>query len=348
METVTGDRLRTVRSGLSSSAQRVTELLVRQALRRNPRCGTDANEDDAHRLSVAAVLVAWSPAETVRCATALRETLETTGARWRLVVVAQRPMDLPPELDVLEGDNSFREFSGWKVGLDAIARDERPDVVVLANDRFGSYRYDHLRYMDAAVLRLIAETDALTGAINHYPREVHSLGHDLSAWVRTNLFATTPSCLERVGGPILPELLQLDARVPRDWPGGLELPREAGVSELHQRLLRSYLTGSGEEPFRRLWHRARPASADWWPELRAKVLCVLAEQLLSARCREAGSPVMDFRTARILTTFYPEDETFRRTVLRLSSRDATEAVRVLSARGQLALALRALLPEGLR
>lgn len=109
-----------------------------------------------------------------------------------------------PSLNVVDGDNSLWEFSGWSCGVNWIRRDSElapQDVMVFANDTATSHRL--FSYLDClifarALIRQVRQGGSFLLGDTNYSREELSLGGiAFDAWVSTYLFATTAEFIER-------------------------------------------------------------------------------------------------------------------------------------------------------
>ena len=110
-------------------------------------------------------------------------------------------------LQVIDGDNSLREFSGWDVGLEHCRRNgllEQSDAVVFANDtfchhnKFGPVTQFAFRQALRRLLRAPA-APVLTGEVHALGKPYQIDGLICDRWVATYLFGISSGLLQRLG-----------------------------------------------------------------------------------------------------------------------------------------------------
>lgn len=247
-------------------------------------------------------------------------------------------------VEVIPGDNSAREFSGWMQGIAHVcAGTTTTDVWLLANDRFGAWRYPFLELLGGSALQLALARQAILGRIDYYPVPVRSFGLEVSSWVNTSLFVVPDGVLGRLGGPQRVALLELDKVLPGQYPAGPELFRPGGpVGADHARFLTGFLTHAKDAPHGAHWYRRLELSEETWPEFRAKVLSILNEQLFSAAAREAGVPILELGLADRLGAMGVDNPAVRDALDRLEREPEAERQRLCRTTSRIALATRAL------
>jgi hypothetical protein len=253
--------------------------------------------------TVAVVYVRWFETEGDSPLVTLVEHLSRQVTSPVAVCVVDNRPGLPPvttripRLLLIAGQNSEREFSGYEDGVRHLReRGKSPDLWVLANDRFAAYGLDYLRLVNRASLDVAASLSCAVGHVDTWPQAVHLLGFDISSWARSNLLVIPERSLRATGS-----LVSVDARRFRcllpDTPlsavemadPALKLQRSFDVS--WSKLTSECLTGVGTR-LRWRWHQAGPLDQSTWPAFRGKVHSIVNEQLLSARLRQNGTPVV--------------------------------------------------------
>lgn len=284
----------------------------RLASRLEARAGTGAPQPPGGRMAV--VMVCWDMERSLvgwdRLATALRR-LE--GWHVDACLVDNRRTgggvtDGPHGATVIAGDNSAREFSGYAaghryLGARVAAGAATPDVWLFVNDRYDAY-HDPLRHLTAGALVTALELDALSGHVDAYPAPVHSFGTDLSSWVATSLVVVPATLLQRLESVLSLTAQQLGGVLHDDYQPQRSPFRDGGPVEAeYATYLVDWLTDSARPTLLSMtWYRQMTLSPQTWGEFRAKVLSILNEQLLSARSRALGSPVVSLNLLDRLAT----------------------------------------------
>jgi hypothetical protein len=200
---------------------------------------------------------------------------------------------LGPGLQRVNGDNTFREFSGWDRGLAWLERRYTPgpdSIVVLANDTI--VRAEKRDRLDVPAGRAdAARRGALVGYVEAYPRPVTLFGETLRQWVDTSFVIAahgTLAALRPLARPISNEDLFSDAR------GVFKEP--SPLSDNYRAYLRTWLTGERlDSEFNQTWHAHQPLTEATVDVFKAKVRSFLCEHLMSARARRLGIPMVDIR-----------------------------------------------------
>ena len=88
------------------------------------------------------------------------------------------------------------------------------------------------------------------------------------------------------------------------------LQADGPLDDTQMGYLTEWLTGVGTA-LTNHWYRHRPATAESWDDLCGKVQSILNEQLLSAKARRAGIPVLPLASAYTLGRFEPTSLSYR-------------------------------------
>lgn len=246
------------------------------------------------------MLLAWDPTAARSCAHELSERLDLIAPGTRRVVVDNlgSGMDWAGDegFELIAGDNSAREFSGLERGIEHVSRSDAPDVWLLVNDRYQANDPSLLDWFDGGTLEAVFSTKALSGRINRYPFPCHSFGLEILRWACSSFLVVSDDALER----LLPLVVVGEAELKAvSGPVEGERPLLDPAGPLDERLrdyLTEWLTGEGGSLSER-WYRSRAVDSASWDDLRGKVQSILNEQMLSARARELGIPVLPITVA---------------------------------------------------
>lgn len=191
------------------------------------------------------------------------------------------------------GDNTYWEFSGWKKGLSFLKeQDIEVDWVLFVNDSFLSlpnlgYHLDFYKVRINTLLLYNME-DAVVGVIDTSMENHELLGRNVSTWIRSNLFAVPWRIAKTLEFTFL-DSSQIDAIFPKAFKSEIFLEGNNLNSNL-KRFLAKWITQD--------WHGGRSPAPDNWDHLRAKLIAILNERLLTAKIRESGVPIVDLAGVR--------------------------------------------------
>lgn len=263
---------------------------------------------------LAVVLLAWDPVASRQCAHRLTARLDRIAPRARRVLVDNRGEGMEwagtEGFESVRGDNSSWEFSGLQVGVDLVRREGSPAAWILANDRYIANDDSVLDHVDGATIDAVIATNALAGRINRYPSPSRAFGLEISSWACSSFLVVAGVALRSLGslGVVGEEEL---AEVIGPVRGEAPLLRSGGpLDEREATYLTEWLTGEGADLAER-WYRHRPVTEESWEELAGKVRSILNEQLLSARARDAGIPVLPLPLACSLGRMDPASAMYR-------------------------------------
>ena len=186
------------------------------------------------------------------------------------------------------GDNRFWEFSAWQKGLDFLRdRHINPDFIIFANDSFlnhekrgKDYKYYKLRINSITLNRL---NNSVLGYVDRRKESQTLLGHDVSSWVRTNMFVMPYKVAEQLELPLLGDRI-----INEILPTGYTKRIFKETDHLNLKL-RIFL----ENWIVREWHQAATPTAENWDFLRSKLVSILNERMLTARIRELDLEIIN-------------------------------------------------------
>ena len=269
------------------------------------------------RQPVGAVLLAWDPASARRAARELASHLGSVAPRARLILVDNRGtgMEWAGEegFELVPGDNSAHEFSGLQRGIDHVLASDIPSCWILANDRYDRYqshRQSLLHLVDGGTLDAVVATGALAGRINGYPTPSKAFELTIDSWVCSNFLLVAGTSLSLLGDLVTVGTTELATVVNHSVAEGPLLRADGPLDDAQIEYLTEWLTGVGTA-LTDHWYRHRPATADSWDDLCGKVQSVLNEQLLSAKARRVGIPVLPIASAYTLGRFEPTSLSYR-------------------------------------
>ncbi len=212
--------------------------------------------------------------------------------------------------ELVSGDNSAREFSGLQRGINHFLASGTPSCWVLANDRYGLNRESLFPLVDGGTLDAVVATGALAGRINGYPTPSRAFGLTIDSWACSNFLVVSDRSLARLGSLVSVGTAELASVVNRSVVDGPLLQVNGPLDDTQVSYLTEWLTGVGTT-LTNHWYRHRPATSESWDDLCGKVQSILNEQLLSAKARQAGIPVLPLASAHLLGRFEPTSLTYR-------------------------------------
>nr|MBF0223156.1 hypothetical protein [Desulfobulbaceae bacterium] len=103
------------------------------------------------------------------------------------------------------GDNTFREFSGWQKGLEALNKLKIPcDVVLITNEMFLKPGPSFLQdYSSAEILQHSVDDKKVIGRIDCAQKQFRLFGYDVSSWICTNCFFVPKHALDSLTNFVL-------------------------------------------------------------------------------------------------------------------------------------------------
>ena len=291
---------------------------------------------------VGAVLLAWDPAPARRAARELANHLDSIAPGARRILVDNRGSGMEwaeeERFELVSGDNSAREFSGLQRGIDHVVASGIPSCWILANDRYQVTPEPLLPLVDGGTLDAVVATGALAGRINGYPTPSRAFGLTIDSWACSNFLVVADRSLARLGDLVSVGTAELPSVVNPSVAEGPLLQADGPLDENQIAYLTEWLTGVGMK-LTNHWYRHRPATAESWDDLCGKAQSILNEQLLSAKARKAGIPVLPLASAYALGRFEPTSPTYRLLAasVRASPRRSPALLRGLAGRNLVAL-----------
>jgi len=212
--------------------------------------------------------------------------------------------------ELVSGDNSAREFSGLQRGIDHVLTHGIPSCWILANDRYQASGQSLLPLVDGGTLEAVVATGALAGRVNGYPTPSRAFGLTIDSWACSNFLVVASRSLARLGGLVTVGSAELASVVNHSVAEGSLLRDHGPLDDTYVGYITEWLTGVGTA-LTGHWYRYRPVTAESWDDLCGKAQSILNEQLLSAKARQAGIPVLPLASAYALGRFEPASLSYR-------------------------------------
>ena len=261
--------------------------------------------------NLALVYVRWSDSRGDAPLATLTEHLVRKGSHPMAVcVVDNRTGILPvapqiPGLATIAGQNAEREFSGYEAGVRHIRSSGlSPDLWLLANDRFDAYGLDQLSLLSDDSFGVAAWLPCALGRVDRWPAPVYLLGFDVSSWARSNLLVVPDRALQSLGSLVSVDAPTFGFLLPDSLPSRRDMGNPTFVLRdkfgmTWSALAAEWLTGIGNR-LGSHWYQAGPIDSSNWSAFRGKVHSIINEQLLSARLRQSGTPVVSLALAAMV------------------------------------------------
>jgi hypothetical protein len=212
----------------------------------------------------------------------------------RTVVVVDNALSAPGAAprgprQLIAGDNSAREFSGFDRALAAIGGDiAQFDLVHFATSAFNRLYVGYLERFDTRVVQSIIGRPVCLGHIDAYNEPVAIRGFHSQHWIRTGFFMLPPSEVRILGSFVsLRHPENLFSRNP-----AAPFRRDAPLSETYRRYILDWLAG-GDIGQGVTWHSHFQVTEETLAEFEQKALSILNEHLLSIRLRAGGCRLID-------------------------------------------------------
>jgi hypothetical protein len=251
----------------------------------------------------ACVLVSYYPAYHARAVWELKRLLRPINPDLRLLVVHNGGQVLPlaASTEVIPGDNAQREFSGYRVGLEALRqRGDLADasLVVFANDTFCHHNkfgwWSRLMWRSALRGLQHEQSPALLGEVWHTSAGFGLLGHVAKSWVATYLFAVSGR-----GLPLLPPFCPTTP--PLAGPAVSDLFDSYAASPNLRRHIENWLRKHQGVFLQRQGAAPAAPGTEIDPRLCGKAQSILLEMALSAAAVAHGLQLRSPFTSRPLT-----------------------------------------------
>lgn len=221
--------------------------------------------------------------------------LRTLPGRHSVVVVRNGPARRTPSIpgiEVIAGDNSLHEFSGWEAGLAHCRANglvDRSDLLVFANDTFCYHnKFGPLtRFAFRRGLRGLLQAPsapALAGEVHRLGKPYLIDGLECDRWVATYLFGMSRGLLQHMRR-LTPSTPMADFY--RDDAGKIGFSDR--ISPNLAEHVEQWLTGSG----RTRWQGTATGEPRTLGKLQGKANSVLCEKYLTARALDHGAVLSD-------------------------------------------------------
>lgn len=213
-------------------------------------------------------------------------------------------------ITVINGDNSYREFSGLVCAQRHLGLTRKPyDLVIVTNDTFAYNVGEYGMGITDRFMRFVCDYQLSSGVVyvkNYWGAALRYLffspvsftlrGRTFNHWVRSN-FLIVPY------GKFM--ALNIDPLKKEDFfPVALSrqvfLPR-APISHNLRTLITGYLCPTRPYDRRYVWHSHFTLSPETYPLFVAKAMAIINEMRLAQLLSGAGSPVADIRLAPVLS-----------------------------------------------
>lgn len=243
---------------------------------------------------ITGILLTYYPSYFEKAVKQFNALLRSLPGKHSLVVVHNGPglKSVRAGLEILAGNNSHREFSGWEVGLDYCRRNgliEQSDLVVFANDTFCHHnKFGPLTRFTfrKALRRLLRDpsTPALAGEVHRLGKPYCIDGLVCDRWVATYLFGMSHALVAQLDRltPATPMTDFYQQQTDKLEFSDLVSPNLA-------RHIEQWLTGSGATR----WKGAAAGEAQTLAQLQGKANSVLCEKYLTARALSSGGKLSD-------------------------------------------------------
>lgn len=207
-------------------------------------------------------------------------------------------------VELMGGDNSAWEFSGWQKGVtEFLSRYPETEVLLFVTDAFVNSRKnpddDYTKTTGQSDVAVVQRDQAIIGLL--YPQDFYFRSHHdaisyclekwrFEHWLRTAYFylsRTTVNRLLAAGGFVT--YGSVAAFCPENFAGEIFL-ESAPIDKCWREKLQNWLTTD--------WYRSAPITPARWGYVRAKALAILNEHALYFRLRDMKTPVIDLRWLR--------------------------------------------------
>lgn len=232
--------------------------------------------------------------------------LATVSKNSTLVIVQNKEFQLPeishPDLHLIEGDNSVREFSGWETAIIFCRQnnlDSGEGVFVFANDTFCHHnKFGPLsRYLFGAKFRFVArhsQSLLLAGEVHTNHTEYAMMEKKFSGWISTYLFCITFDLTRKIGG-LLPAELDLDS-----FFTGQVSAQNFLTGALSENLIKDTNNWVfGLSPAAK-WYGSAELTNESFPAFVGKTKSILCEKFLTAKSLSVGGQIISTFSSRWL------------------------------------------------
>ncbi len=205
--------------------------------------------------------------------------------------------ELAADASLVEGNNTYREFSGWDHGWSWLENHLPPsndDVVCLCNETFMADPEAADYYtMDPARTQEQLARGGLIGHVDGLAQDVCVFGTWMRHWIRSDLVLMSARVLRELSPLTLP-LADSDLFV--DDPAVFFRDRD-DLDRPYRELLCGFLQGRPNPTMWR-WHSAQPFTATNLAAFHLKARAILSELSLSARALSGNHALVDLSQPR--------------------------------------------------
>lgn len=200
------------------------------------------------------------------------------------------------DYNVLDGDNSAWEFSGWQKGLSSLSLEDN-DVVIFANDTFCHHNYwgKYEKFLFQKQFKKLIKKNskkpfsAISGNVDTFGEKFSLEGCSASGWVSTYLFLITGTLLKQLDNKLtIRELISFDG-IKGDFIW------DDGVSENLKKHIINWMFSIGDAQSG--WYKKDDVDLMYKSK---KIQSILNEKYLSACCNKNGGIVYDVKDINIL------------------------------------------------
>ena len=204
--------------------------------------------------------------------------------------------------DLISGDNSAREFSGYAKGLrwfESFGTIDPSSIFIIANDTFHrSYGTQYLSDFSLQQIVQMRASGGIVGYVDAFPEPVTLMSLSFQKWIRSSLLISTYRTLKRLSPLNQPLQRETFFRPDSDPKFFAE---SAPLSSTYQDYLRTWLFApvDGQSHFQEEWHSKQPLSEQNVASMREKAMCIFNEHSLSARAQSLGIPLIASNRERL-------------------------------------------------
>jgi hypothetical protein len=202
---------------------------------------------------------------------------------------------LRANMDLISGDNSCREFSGYDRGirwLESCGLLGNSTTVVVVNDTFHrNYGSDYLSDLTTERWNDAKKKGGILGYVDAFPSSVELQGLSFQKWIRSSLIVAGYPVLK----PLLPFNIALSpAAVFRQDASPEFFVTDAPLSENYRQFIRTWLfeNPAADSEFKENWHSKKTLSNESAQYLREKAQCILCEHYFSAKAQFLNIPLV--------------------------------------------------------
>jgi hypothetical protein len=200
--------------------------------------------------------------------------------------------DYRPDCQLIGGDNTAWEFSGWQRALDMLGDDLKHcfDAVHFVSSAFTMLYTDFIDVFSQPIVEVAAQHPVCTGHIDYYPYPIKFNSYISRHWIRTSFWLLNTSELVRLGKLVSIRDSSGLFSQQDDWPFVKNGPLSIGYQALiHDWITSEQGTGQGTS-----WHSRLDLSIKSDRiRFEQKAMAIINEHLLSIRLRAQGTSVLD-------------------------------------------------------